>query len=100
MAGVSAETDQSGVSAAAVPAQARTAAVSTVDQRAGACSSPMPLRRKPGSVRTNTVSSTPAQTSESASACTAAGAWYSWAKDGIAIVAAASRVSIDTVLAL
>ena len=56
-------------------------------------------RRNDGSVSTNRASSTPAQISDSACACAAAGVWNACASDGIAIVAAASTVSVETIRA-
>src|SRR4051812_28078448 len=99
IAGVNAVTNQSEVNAAAVPARASTIAVVEVGQRAGTCSSPGALRRNDGRVRTKSARSTTAQIRESASACAAAGAWNSCASDGIAIVAAATTASIETVRA-
>ena len=55
--------------------------------------------RNDGNVRTNTARSTPAHTIESAWPCASAGEWNACASDGIAIVAAASRVRVDTIRA-
>ena len=57
------------------------------------------LRRNDGSVRTKSDQQHAGADQRERLACAAAGAWNAWASDGIAIVAAASTVSIDTLRA-